>query len=93
MDNSISLVKEYSKGKSGGDRIEVLATSLFKVIGEKFSIYDEIKRKRVNASDISSGLLADIECWSKDRIVLLVEVKDRDLHKLIANLVLHVLIK
>ena len=31
------------------------------------------------AADASSGMLADIECWSGGRIVLLIEVKDRAL--------------
>ena len=57
--------------------MEVVCAALFRTIGERFGIFDKVKREKVNAADASSGMLADIECWVNDEIVLLVEVKDR----------------
>jgi len=79
LDDTLQIINDYIGEKSGGDRIEAVATALFTVIGESFSLYDDVKREKVNAADSSSGLVADIECWYQDKIILLVEVKDREL--------------
>lgn len=73
------LLANYLTDASGGDRIEALTSALFQIIGEEFHIFDRVERAKVNASDTSSGMLADIECWRDGRIALLVEVKDRSL--------------
>ncbi len=73
------LIEQYLDMASGGERMEAVCTALFQTIGEEFGIFDQIKREKVNASDASSGMVADIECWAGDKIVLLVEVKDRSL--------------
>jgi len=73
------LLDAYLATSSGGERIEAVTTALFQTIGEEFGLFDEVKREKVNAADASSGMLADIECWSGGRIVLLIEVKDRAL--------------
>jgi hypothetical protein len=73
------LIEQYLVEKSGGDRIEAIATALFQVIGERFQLFDEVKREKVNAADLSSGMVADIECWLDNIVVLLVEVKDKTL--------------
>jgi hypothetical protein len=46
---------------------------------QQFKLFDNIRREKVNAADASSGMSADIECICNDKIVLLVEVKDRSL--------------
>ena len=74
-----ALLNAYLATSSGGERMEAVTTALFQTIGEEFSLFDEVKREKVNAADASSGMLADIECWSGGRIVLLIEVKDRAL--------------
>lgn len=73
------LVEKYLSEKSGGDRIEAVCTALFQTIGERFNIFDEVRREKVNAPDAFSGMVADIECWLEGKIILLVEVKDRGL--------------
>lgn len=70
-------LSQYLAESSGGERLEVVATALFQVIGAEFGLFDDVKHARVNAADRASGMLADIECWHDDKIVLLVEVKDR----------------
>ncbi len=73
------ILDAYLAISSGGERMEAVATALFQTIGEEFNLFDGVKREKVNAADASSGMLADIECWSGGRIVLLIEVKDRAL--------------
>jgi hypothetical protein len=79
LDQTNQLIHQYLAAKSGGERMEAVCTALFRTIGRKFGIFDEVRRERVNAADMSSGMSADIECRFSDTIVLLVEVKDREL--------------
>jgi len=74
------LLKDFLSERSGGSRLEAIVTSLFRTISEKFKLFDEVKREKVNVADASSGMVADIECYLDNRIVLLVEVKDRSLN-------------
>ena len=79
LKQTIRLVSDFSADKSGGDRIEAICTALFKAIAKQFGLFDDVRRQKVNAADASSGMSADIEYRLKDKIVLLVEVKDRSL--------------
>lgn len=79
LHNTYQLIERYLSEKSGGDRIEAICTALFQTISDRFNIFDDVRREKVNAADASSGMVADIECWLDGRIVLLVEVKDRGL--------------
>ena len=80
LENAIQLIQTFVAGRSGGDRLEVVATALFKAVSKRFDLFDEIKREKVNAPDSMTGMVADIECWLKGQIVLLVEIKDRELN-------------
>ena len=80
LDDIIRLVDAFISERSGGERLESIATSLFQTIAETFHVFDKIKRTKVNASDASSGMISDIECYWKGRLVLLVEVKDASLN-------------
>lgn len=73
------IIREFISIKSGGDRPEAVCTALFKAIASEFKLFDEVRRQKVNAADIASGMGADIECRLADEIVLLVEVKDYSL--------------
>lgn len=79
LDGTHRLVAQFLAGKSGGDRLEAVATALFQIIGERFHLFSAVRREKVNAADSSSGMVADIECSVDGRVVLLVEVKDRSL--------------
>ena len=59
--------------------MEAACTALFRTIGKRFGLFDEVRREKVNVADMPAGLSADIECWCAGEIVLLVEVKDREL--------------
>jgi len=79
LKQTIGLVRRFTAVKSGGDRTEVVCAALFRTIASEFGLFDEIRRQKVNAADVASGMGADVECWSKSKLVLLVEVKDRSL--------------
>lgn len=79
LHHTYHLIENYLSERSGGDRIEAVCTALFRTIGKRFNIFDAVKREKVNAADASSGMIADIECWLDNKIILLVEVKDRSL--------------
>jgi hypothetical protein len=79
LDQTYFVIQQYLGAKSGGDRMEAVCAALFQTIGERFGLFDEVRRQRVNAPDSPSGMAADIECRLNDKVVLLVEVKDRTL--------------
>lgn len=76
---ALEVVDEFITSSSGGDRMETVSSAFFRTIGNEFGLFDEVKRAKVNAADMASGMVADIECWHKGQIVFLVEVKDRAL--------------
>lgn len=80
LDSSLKLSKQFVVERSGGDRPLALAGALFDVIGERFGLYANVQRARINASDYASGQAADLECVdSSGHVLLAVEVKDRAL--------------
>ena len=77
QEKTLDLLKAFIGEGSGGDREEVVTTALFREIATGFGLFDEIRRGKVNAPDCSSGMAADIECYSQNQIALMVEVKDK----------------
>lgn len=74
------LIEMYLSISSGGERALTIVSALMEVIGERFSLFREVRRRSITAADRPSGLVADIECHdSEGNIVLAVEVKDREL--------------
>jgi hypothetical protein len=74
------LINAFLSDASGGDRALSVAAALFKTIGHYFSLYSEVKRFVINASDESTGSAADIECRdAQGALRLAIEVKDRNL--------------
>lgn len=75
-----ATAERFLAEKSGGDRALAVAGALFDTIGERFGLYSQVKRARINASDEASGMAADLECVdAAGRVLLAVEVKDRAL--------------
>jgi hypothetical protein len=79
LNGTINVITRFTTEKSGGDRVESVCTALFRIIAEQFDLFDEVRRQKVNVADASSGMGADIECWLRGKVILLVEVKDRAL--------------
>jgi len=77
FDKTVQLLKNFISEKSGGDRIEAITVALFQTIGESFHLFVKVKREKITAADAASGMSGDIECSKNNKIVLLIEVKDK----------------
>ncbi len=78
LTKSLEVIRRFLAEHSGGDRLLALSSALFTIIGQQFHLYAEVRRGKITAADQASGMLADLECVSKDgKILFAVEVKDR----------------
>ncbi|MDO8637280.1 MAG: restriction endonuclease, SacI family [Dehalococcoidia bacterium] len=74
------LLSDYLSVQSGGARIQALTCALLQTVGNKFTVFAEVRSSNINAADAASGQVADIECLdSNGNILLAVEVKDKEL--------------
>lgn len=76
LQNTKNILRNFLDIPSGGEHPVVITYSIFKTISEKFKLYDEIIRAKINAADASTGMPSDIQCISNGEIVLTIEVKD-----------------
>ena len=79
LERTNQIVDGYLATKSAGERMEAICTALFRVIGSRFALFDEVRREKVTSADRSTGMSGDIECLLEGKVVLAVEVKDREL--------------
>lgn len=79
LERTNQLIDEFLAAKSGGERMEAVCTAVFRIIGKKFALFDEVRREKVTSADMSTGMAGDIECLLNGRVVLVVEVKDREI--------------
>lgn len=80
LDEMLEIIRAFLLDKSCGDRVQAVAGAVFTLIGSRFGLYKEVRRAAINATDASTGLVADLECIAeRGKIVLAVEVKDREL--------------
>jgi len=78
-DRTVTLIEDFLGVPSGGDRPQAVASALLEAVGEKFGLYTEVRRSKITAADRASGQIADIECYDSTGLVMVVEVKDREL--------------
>ncbi len=83
---TIEITERFLSEKSGGERPLIVADALMRTIGRAFGLFDEVLRQGVNEADSASGVAGDIICIRNDEefsrekeVVLVVEVKDRNL--------------
>jgi len=75
-----AALSAYLSQPTGGLRLQVVATALFRCIGERFGLFSGVRTADVNAADQSTGMVADLECRDDDgHLVMAVEVKDRQI--------------
>lgn len=80
LEQTRELITKFLSESSGGDRGLSVAAALFQTFGSFFGLYSEVNREVINASDQSTGLVADIECIDSDgNLRLAIEVKERSL--------------
>lgn len=86
-DQCESVFAQFVAQASGGEAPLIAATALFRIIGRRFGLFDEVSRQRINEADTATGAPGDIQCFqgSPPRVVLSVEVKDRELTLLDLN--------
>ena len=82
-----SAYGQFIAPASGGEAPLIAATALFRIIGRRFGLFDEVTRQRINEADAASGAPGDIQCYrgTPPQIMLSVEVKDRELTLLDLN--------
>lgn len=49
------------------------------IVGRKFNLFTEVRRSKITAADASTGLVDDIECFDATRLILVAEVRDKEL--------------
>lgn len=80
LNQTRELIAKFLSESSGGDRGLSVAAALFQTFGKFFGLYSDVRREVINASDQSTGLVADIECIDNDgNLRLAIEVKERNL--------------
>ena len=81
MASLIRILNSFLSESSHGLRPHVIATALFRVLGDAFSLFGGVHAQGLNESDSPSGMPGDIACFGRDNrnVILAVEVKDRDL--------------
>lgn len=76
----IQLLQDFLEERTGGNRLQPVASALFECLGQRWGIYAVVNSASVNAADASTGSAADLECVDDHgQVVLAVEVKDRQL--------------
>lgn len=74
------IVASFLGEPSGGLRPLAVSAALFRVLGEAFRLFSEIRSKGINEADSASGVPGDVMCLDGDgNISLAVEVKDTSL--------------
>ncbi len=77
---TLEVIERFLSEKSGGDRMLAVVSALLETVKAETGLFSEVRRARVTASDDSTGMVADIECYGKQGALLLaVEVKDQQL--------------
>ncbi|MCG3197386.1 MAG: hypothetical protein GHCLOJNM_01872 [bacterium] len=75
-----AIMHEFLRDRTGGKRLQIITVALFRCIGSRFNLFHRIVAGKVNASDASTGNVADLECLDDmGNVVMGVEVKDRQL--------------
>jgi hypothetical protein len=75
----VGVIRKFTSEKSGGDRPLAVTAALFETLGKYANFFEPIVRRgRINASDASSGQVADVECVdAQGTVVIAIEVKDK----------------
>ncbi len=75
-----ALVQTFLSERTGGVRLQAVSLALFRTIGERFGIFEQVNASAVNAADAATGSAADLTCMDNEgNVVLAAEVKDREL--------------
>ncbi len=73
------MLEAFLAESSGGLRPLGVAAALFRIIGDGFSLFDDVQSQGINEADSASGMPGDIMCRKDGELCLVVEVKDQNL--------------
>ena len=80
LEQLCALLDQYLMSLSGGLRPQIVATALFRTVGEAFAIFPKVTSQGVNEPDAASGSPGDVLCYgTDDSLALAVEVKGNNL--------------
>ena len=71
------LVEGILASSQAGEHALSIAAALFTVAGQRFALWDEVRREHSTTADRATRMVGDIECRREGRIVYAVEVKER----------------
>ncbi len=75
-----ALLERFLGEPSAGLRPLAVAAALFNVLGDGFSLFEEVRSQGLNEADTASGMPGDIVCYDGEgSVALVVEVKEIDL--------------
>jgi len=77
LEQTLLLVRRLLEASREGEHGMSLAAALFKVIGRRFGLWDEVRRQASTTADQASGMTADLECRRHGETVYSVEIKER----------------
>ena len=77
LEQVLSLVGALLVHSQEGEHAMSVVAALCVEAGKRLRLWDEVKRQVSTASDKSTGMAGDLECWSEERLVCVVEVKER----------------
>ena len=77
LEQTLFLVRRLLETSREGEHGMSLAAALFRVIGPRFGLWDEVFRQASTTADQASGMTADLECHKSGTLVYAVEVKER----------------
>ncbi len=77
LEQALFLVRRLLGASREGEHGMSLAAALFKVIGPRFGLWDEVVRRSSTTTDLASGMTADLECRKCGELVYAIEVKER----------------
>lgn len=76
--DTLRIVDTFLSETSGGDRLLAITSAMFAILGKRFSLFADVRRRTITTPDAPSGMLADLECVTESgTVALVVEVKDR----------------
>ncbi|MYH59863.1 MAG: restriction endonuclease, SacI family [Boseongicola sp. SB0675_bin_26] len=75
----MNILEAFLATSSGGLRPLAVATALFRIAGEGFSLFDDVQSQGINEADAASGMPGDIMCRKGGELCLVIEVKDQNL--------------
>ena len=77
VEQTMFLVRGLLDASQAGEHAMSVATALLTVVGQRFHLWDDIRREQSTTADRASGMVGDIECRKNGCLVFAAEVKEQ----------------